>query len=83
MHRDNWYYLSSMKTLKLLRMLSGKSQFELGVETRIPSYRLSRLENGWVEPTEEELHRLAVALGTTPDRIRGEVSKQLLEGVIQ
>ena len=72
-----------MKTLKLLRMLSEKSQFELGVETHIPSYRLSRLENGWADPTEEELRKLAVALGTTPDRIRGEVSEQLLEGAIQ
>lgn len=75
--------MSSMKSLKLLRMLSGKSQFELGVETHIPSYRLSRLENGWAEPTEEELHKLAAALDTTPDQIRGEVSEQLLEGVIQ
>ena len=72
-----------MKTLKLLRMLSEQSQFELGVETHIPSYRLSRLENGWADPTEEELRKLAVALGTTPDRIRGEVSEQLLEGAIQ
>ncbi len=69
-----------MESIKLLRLLRGKSQFELSLETRIPSYRLSVLENGKAEPKEEELRRLADALETTPEVLRKKISEEVLEG---
>ena len=36
--------------LKLVRLLHGRSQFDLVVESRIPEYRLLLIENGKVEP---------------------------------
>ncbi len=69
-----------MEFIKLLRLLRGKSQFELSLETRIPSYRLSVLENGKAEPKEEELRRLADALETTPEVLRKKISGEVLEG---
>ncbi len=69
-----------MKALKFFRMLGHKSQFELSLETQIPSYRLSRLENGQAEPTPEELQKLADALEARPDVLQRDVSKLLLKG---
>lgn len=63
-----------MKALKFFRMLGQQSQFELSLETQIPSYRLSRLENGQAEPTPEELQKLTDALKATPDVLQGDVS---------
>ena len=63
-----------MKALKFFRLLGQKSQFELSLETLIPSYRLSKLENGQAKPTPEELQKLADALKATPDVLQGDVS---------
>jgi len=69
-----------MISLKLLRLLRGKNQFELSLETQIPSYRLSLLENGKAEPKTEELKRLAKALETTTDRLMVKVDEGVLVG---
>ena len=69
-----------MFTLKILRLLHGKSQWALSVETHIPNYRLSLLENGKAEPHPDELLKLADALNTTTDLLQRDVCKQLLEG---
>lgn len=67
-----------MEGLKFFRLLRGKSQFQLSLEAEIPSYRLSRLENGKVEPTADELERLAAALQTTPEVLRKEITEEAL-----
>jgi len=64
--------------IKFFRLLRGLSQFQLSLEAKIPSYRLSILENGRDEPTEEELARLASALEATPERLRGSISEDSL-----
>ena len=67
-----------MTGIKLFRNLRRKSQFELSLATRIPSYRLSRLENGLVNPTEEELGRLARALCTSPEQLTRQITEEML-----
>ena len=69
-----------MKSIKIFRLLRGKSQFELSLETRIPSYRLSNFENGRMEPNLDELQRLAEALETTTESLRKEISEEALVG---
>jgi len=70
-----------MTWIKIFRNLRRKSQFELSLATRIPSYRLSRLENGLVDPTEEELERLAIALDTSPEMLKKEISEETLASI--
>ncbi len=67
-----------MESLKFFRFLRGKSQFQLSLETSIPSYRLSRLENGKVEPSTDELSRLAYALGTAPEQLKQQITEEVL-----
>ncbi len=69
-----------MISLKPLRLLRGKSQFELSLECAIPSYRLSVLENGKAEAKQEELERIAEALQTTPEILTREISEDMLVG---
>ena len=73
-------YIKWMNPVKFIRLERRKSQFELSLETRIPSYRLSNLENGKAEPSLEELQRLAEALGTTMDSLRKEISEEVVVG---
>lgn len=70
--------LAIMKNIKFVRILRGKSQFQLSLLTEIPSYRLSVIENDKVAPTEGELQRLAAALQTTPENLAREVSEDAL-----
>ena len=67
-----------MLNIKFVRMLRGKSQFQISLLTEIPSYRLSVIENGKVVPTEGELKRLAAVLQTTPENLTREVSEDAL-----
>jgi transcriptional regulator with XRE-family HTH domain len=73
-------YIKWMNPVKFIRLERRKSQFELSLETRIPSYHLSNLENGKAEPSLEELQRLAEALGTTMDSLRKEISEEVVVG---
>jgi len=67
-----------MLTLKILRQMKGKSQWQLGVEAGVPNYKLSQIESGKLDPTEEELQRLASALQTTPETLTREISEEAL-----
>ena len=67
-----------MIVLKLLRQIRGKSQWQLGIEAMVPNYKLSQFECGKLEPTPDELQRLARALGTTPDNLRSKVTEEVL-----
>ena len=64
--------------IKFFRLLRGKSQFQLSLDTQIASYRLSILENDKAIPTEDELERLASALEATPEKLTGKISEDSL-----
>ena len=51
-----------MLKLKLLRMSWGLSQWELSHQTGMSQGRYSMIERGLIEPTPEELERLAQIL---------------------
>jgi len=55
-----------MRKLKILRTISGLSQWDLTAETGIPAYRISLFETGRIEPNSDELKTLSDALGVTP-----------------
>lgn len=48
--------------LKEARFFARKPQFQLWVETGIHYSTISRMENGYVQPTEEQKKKLAKAL---------------------
>jgi transcriptional regulator with XRE-family HTH domain len=56
--------------LKLARVARGVLQVDIARRARIDRSRLSQLENGWLEPRDEELQRLAVALGVPVEQLR-------------
>ncbi len=67
-----------MFTLKILRLKRKKSQWELGQAAQITNYKISQFECGKLEPTPEELQRLATALQTSPETLTREVSEESL-----
>lgn len=67
-----------MESIKFFRLLRGKSQFQLSLETQIPSYRLSVLENGKAVPTRRELEQLSAALQTSPENLMKRVTEEAL-----
>jgi len=69
--------------MRIIRLVRGLSQFDLSIATKIPSYRLSTIENGKLsEPTFEELTRIADALQTKPDLLLEIVQKEKLMGYL-
>ena len=67
-----------ISSLKFYRLIRQMKQFDLAVQTLIPPYKISNLENGKVEPTEDELKRLAAALQTTTEALQRQVGEELL-----
>ena len=67
-----------MRSAKIVRILRGRSQFEVSLATGIPNYRLSLIENGKADPTAEEVGKLAIALGTVPAALDRDLSVILL-----
>ena len=67
-----------MLTIKILRLLRGQSQWQLGQAAQITNYKLSQIERGKLEPTPAELDRLAAALDVTPEVLKKEISKEIL-----
>ena len=53
-------------SLKMERLKRGLSQWDLSELTGIKNYRLSLIECGRTEPTDEECHILASALDLEP-----------------
>lgn len=51
-----------MSRLRRARLMVDKSQLQLMKETGINYATISRIENGWLKPTEEQKRRLAKAL---------------------
>ena len=67
-----------MLNLKFIRLLRGQSQFDIAIATRIPNYRLSRIENGKAKPSTDELQRLAQALKIPPDQLTRKITEEVL-----
>lgn len=48
--------------LKEIRFFGNIKQCELAVKARIPLATLSKIENGWLQPNEDQKRRIAKAL---------------------
>ena len=68
----------AMILLRPLRQLRKQSQFDLSLAAKIPTYRLSLLENQKATPTPEELDRLAEALDVSPEDLTKEITEAAL-----
>lgn len=56
-----------MNNLRKARLKADKSQLQLMKETGIYFATISRIENGWLEPKDEQKKKLAKALGVEED----------------
>lgn len=53
--------------LRIKRISSRLNQYELGLRAGVRQDRISRMECGWVQPTERERQALAMALGCSEE----------------
>lgn len=58
--------------IKGYRFIRQKSQDRLFIETGISQSKLSRIENGYLQPSEKEKAVLAKALGATAEELFSE-----------
>lgn len=65
--------------IKLIRQVKQVSQLELARAIGIDNSRLSLIENGYVEPTSEQLDKIKAALNWPSDEAV-EAAFQLLQG---
>ena len=56
-----------MNNLRRVRLMADKSQLQLMKETGIYFTTLSRIERGWLKPSDEQKKKLAKALKVEPD----------------
>lgn len=56
-----------MNNLRRARLMADKSQLQLMKETGIYFTTLSRIERGWLKPSDEQKKKLAKALKVEPD----------------
>jgi transcriptional regulator with XRE-family HTH domain len=61
--------MNKTNALRLMRLLSGKRQYDVGNEAGINQARISLIENQLVQPRQDEKERLAKALGMRPEEI--------------
>jgi transcriptional regulator with XRE-family HTH domain len=55
--------------LRDVRVLKRITQFRLGLQAEVNATRISFIENGLVQPKEDEVKRLSKALGVKPEEI--------------
>ena len=67
-----------ISALKFYRLIRQMKQFDLAVQTHIPPYRLSLLENSKVEASADELLRLAQALDTSPEQLKKQINEEVV-----
>lgn len=58
-----------MNRLREVRVVKRITQFQLRLSTGIHQSKISMIENGFIEPNEDEKQRLAKALGSNPKRV--------------
>lgn len=56
-----------MNNLRRARLMADKSQLQLMKETGIYFTTLSRIERGWLKPSDEQKKKLAKTLKVEPD----------------
>lgn len=71
-------YDGNMLAIKIFRLWRKQTQWQLGQAAQITNYKISQFECGKLEPTPDELRRLAEALQTTSETLRKEVSEEAL-----
>ena len=55
--------------LRDVRVLKRVTQFQLRLQTGINATKISFIENGLIQPKEDEVKRLSKALGVRPEEI--------------
>jgi len=60
---------ASMNRLREVRVVKRVTQFQLRLETGIHQSKISLLENGLMQPRDDEKKRLSKALGATPQEL--------------
>jgi transcriptional regulator with XRE-family HTH domain len=65
-----------MNRLREVRILARVTQFKLRVQTGINESKISHIENGLVQPREDEAKKLAKALGVKPGQLFGKGMKR-------
>ena len=55
--------------LKFAVIKSGKTQIEIAREAKIQEYKLSKIVNGHIKPTESEIRKIAIVLALPISRI--------------
>jgi len=58
-----------MNRLREVRVVKRVTQFQLRLETGIHQSKISLLENGLMQPRDDEKKRLSKALGATPQEL--------------
>jgi transcriptional regulator with XRE-family HTH domain len=71
-----------MRDLKVLRVERDLTQYELSSRTSIPQSKLSLIENGLRQPSEEDLGKLASALGVTKRKLGALLRRQARDSAI-
>ncbi|MCK4859461.1 MAG: helix-turn-helix transcriptional regulator [Candidatus Omnitrophica bacterium] len=66
-----------MNNLRKARLKADKSQLKLMKETGIYFATISRIENGWLEPTSKQKRKLAKALKVDSDWLFPEKGNKL------
>ena len=67
-----------MLAIKVFRLLRKQTQWQLGQAAQVTNYKISQFECGKLQPTPDELERLATALRTTPEVLRKEITEEAL-----
>jgi transcriptional regulator with XRE-family HTH domain len=65
-----------MNRLRQARLNADKSQLRLMKETGIHFATISRIERGWLKPSDQQKTKLAMALGVTVDSLFPESPKK-------
>lgn len=68
--------MSKQNQLKEARFFAKKPQIQLWIETGIHYSTISRIECGYIEPTDEQKKKLAKALGVEEGRLFPEENRQ-------
>lgn len=67
----------ALTLLRLARLQRGLTQLDLSREARIPPSRISILERGLAQPTDDELDRLRAVLGLDQTDAPGVASSEV------
>ncbi len=61
-----------LSTIKRKRMEQGLRQMDVARRVHLSESQLSKIETGRVDPSHEDLAKIAAALGVAPEELRGD-----------